>query len=320
MSAITGALLGFHDRDTSERERDRESRVRFEALLQRAEPLASAWAAKYDTAWALEENIRRDARAWSVDIARDTVRHLRAPHGSLALVAIVVVAIGSANLVATLLLLPRIGAVAAVVLAASGMLVSLFGMQLAGRYVGIVAQHRAGIPPFRVQLQRELERQAVAALDRRRERLAGPRRPIPRHAFSELLPAQAQNIAAGWMRHLGELDATVMRPEETAEQAPALMPEQAHLISSGYVGRVWSFVAETPELELRMLEDAAAATGKRPLLFSLSGFPAAVVARANRRGIALLTYGPWNGTLVAEGGYGGRCLTRGLRDAAGMAT
>jgi hypothetical protein len=321
MSLLTTVVPGLGDKDADAgRSTGAETPNRLAALLERAEPLGTKWAEKYDTAWALEENIRRDARAWSAETARETVRHLRSPQPSLAVMAGAVIGVGTANLVTTVLVLERVGVAAAAVLAAAGVLVSLIGMQLAARYIGIVAQHRAGIPPFRLRLQQELERQANAALDRRRERIAGPRRPIPRHAFSDLLPLQAHNIAAGWMRHLGELDATVLKPDETSDKAPMLLAEQAHLISSGYVGRVWSFAAETPELELALLEDAATATGKRPLLFSLCGFSDAVIARANRRGIGLLTYGPWNGTLVAHGTHGDRYLRRGLRDADGMTT
>ena len=319
MSVLTTALPGF-DRGEPAIDLGTATRNRLVSVLQRAEPLAAAWAEKYATAWGLDENIRRDTRAWSAATAQEVVRHLRAPHASLAVWSVLVIGVGSANLITTLLLLPAVGALAASLLAPSGVLVSLFGMQLAVRYVGIVVQHRAGIPPFRRQLQHELERHATAALDRRRERLAGPRRPIPKHAFAELLPVHAQNIAAGWMRHLGELDATVLKAEETHEKAPALQPEQAHLISSGYVGRVWSFSAETPELELGALEDAAAATGKRPLLFSLSDFPEPVIARANRRGIGLLAFAPWNGTVAARGADGERYLRRGLRDADGITT
>jgi hypothetical protein len=320
MSSLTSVLPGMSNRGADQPHAGGDARNRLVELLQRAEPLAVTWAERYTTAWALDDNIRRDARAWSVETARETVRHLRTPGASLALGSAAVLAAGSANLITTLLLLPTIGALTAGALAASGVLVSLLGMQRAARYVGVVAQHRAGIPPFRAQLQQQLERSALVALDRRRERLAGPRRPIPRHAFPELLPVQALNLAAGWMRHLGELDATVLRPEETREVAPGLQAEQAHLISSGYIGRVWSFTAETPELELAMLEEAAAATGKRPLLFSLSGFPDAMVTRANRRGVGLVTYGPWNGTLVGHGNHGQRWLRRGLRDTSGMTT
>jgi hypothetical protein len=320
MSVLTSAVPGLADRDAADADRGAGTRNRLVSLLQRAQPLAASWAENYSTAWALDENIRRNARGWSTENAREIVRHLRAPHASLAFASVFVIGVGSVNLITTLLLLPRLGVLTASLLAASGVLVSLLGLQLAARYVGIVAQHRAGIPPFRVQLQKELEREAIAALDRRRERLAGPRRPIPRHAFPEVLPVQAQNIAAGWMRHLGEFDATVLKPDEISQKAPALQPGQAHVVSSGYIGRVWSFTAETPELELGALEEAAAATGKRPLLFSLSGFPEPVIARANRRGIGLLTYGPWDGTLVASGSHGERYLQRGLRDTDGMAT
>jgi hypothetical protein len=319
MSALTSAVPGLSDRGAGEADPGAEARNRLVSLLRRAEPLADAWAEGFTSAWGLDENIRRDARSWSTQTARDLVRHLRAPHASLALVAVAVISAGTANLVATLHLLPTIGAVAAAMLSASGVLVSIFGMQLGVRYARLVAQHRAGIPPFRVQLQHELERRALAALDRRRERLAGPRRPVPRHAFPDLLPVQAQNIAAGWMRHLGELDATVLKPEET-EKAGALRPGQAHLISAGYVGRVWSFATQTPDLELAALEDAAKATGKRPLLFSLSGFPDPMIVRANRRGIGLLTYGPENGTLSGHGTHGWRYLQRGLRDTDGRTT
>jgi hypothetical protein len=317
MSVLISAVPGLSGRAAAS-DLAAETQARLQSLLQRAEPLGAAWAAKYTTAWALDQHIRGHARAWSAATAKDIVRHLRAPHPSLAYLAGTVLSLASANLITTLLLLPSVGVLAAALLAAPGVLISVLGMQLAARYIGIVAQHRAGIPPMRDRLQRELERHAIAALDRRRERLAGPRRPIPRHTFPELLPAHAQNIAAGWMRHLGELDATVLRPDEASEKAPALHPEQAHLISSGYVGRVWSFAAETPDLELAALEKAARATGKRPLLFSLSGFPQAVVIRANRLGIGLLTYGPWSGTLGGHGTIGERYLRRGLRDTDGM--
>ena len=320
MSALTDTLPGMSALRASGTDRDQESSQRLEALLRRAEPLAIAWAEQYDTAWALEENIARDASAWSVQTAREVVRHVRTPHASLALTSAIVLAVATGNLATTFVLIPQLDVPAAALLAAPALVLSALGMQLAVRYAGIVAQHRAGIPPFRARLQDELRRQALAAVDRRRERLAGPRRPIPRHAFSELLPVQAQQLAAGWMRHLGELDATVLRPDETSDKAPALLPEQAHVISSGYVARAWAFAAETPELELTTLEDAAAASGKRPLLFSLSGFPAPMVVRANRRGIALFTYSPWSGTLVAQGTQGERHLARGLRDAGGMTT
>jgi hypothetical protein len=319
MSLLTSAVPGLLDKGEEPSHLNAETRNRLAALLVRAEPLAAAWVRKYSTAWALDENIRRDVRAWSALAALETVRHLRAPGASLATLAVAVISAGTANLVTTLLLIPTVGALAGALLAASGVLVSLLGMQLATRYAGIIAQHRAAIPPFRVQLQEELERQAITALDRRRDRLAGPRRPIPKHAFPELLPGNAQNLAAAWMRHLGELDATVLRPEETVEKAPSLLPEQAHLISSGYIGRVWSFTAETPDLELGTLEDAARATGKRPLLFSLSGFPEPVIVRANSHGVGLLTFEPWNGTLAGHGTYGDRYLRRGLRDVDGRA-
>jgi hypothetical protein len=294
--------------------------LRLSRLLERAEPLGAQWAAKYNTAWALEDNVRRDAKAWSAAAAREVVRHLRTPYAALALGALTVLTVGAANLVTTALLIPQLGAVAGGLIAASGVLVTWFGAQLALRYAGLVLQFRAGIPPLRAKLQLELERHAIAALDRRRERLAGPRRPIPRHAFPDLLPVQAQNIAAGWMRHLGELDATVLKPGDSVERMPALEPEQVHIVSSSYIARAWSFAAETPELELAALEEAVAVTGKRPLLFSLSDFPAELVTRANQRSIALFTYRPWSGTLVGRGTAGERYLRRGLRDADGTPT
>lgn len=314
MSALLGApaLTG---RTTSASDAATQTRNRLVALLSQAEPLAASWAAKYTAAWALDENIRRDVRGWSAETTRDIVRRLPVPRASLALGSALVLVAGSANLLTAMMLLPGLGAVAASLLTASGVLVSLYGMLLATRFLRVVAGHRAGIPPFRARLQQELERRAIEAIERRRETLAGPRRPVPRHAFPELLPAQAQNLAAGWMRHLGELDAAVVKPADTT--GAALRPELAQLVSAGYVGRVWSFAAETPELEFEALEEAAAATGKRALLFSLSGFPAPMIARANKRGIGLFTYGPWDGTLIAHGMRGERCLRRGLRDTDG---
>ncbi|MFC0680975.1 hypothetical protein ACFFGH_24360 [Lysobacter korlensis] len=320
MSAVIETMPGQRVRNPRDAERREESQARLEALLERAEPLANTWAERYDWAWAIEAGIARDAKVWSVETAHDIVRHVRTPYASLAVASAAALATGTGNLVMTLLLMPQLGMPAASLLAAPGVVVSGFGVKLAVRYAGMVAQHRAGIPPFRLRLQAELHRHAVAAIDRRRERLAGPRRPIPRHTFPDLLPVQAQNVAAGWMRHLGELDATVLRPAGTFDLAPALPAEQAHVLSSGYVARVWAFTAETPDVELGMLEDAAKATGKRPLLFSLSGFPEPVVVRANRRGIALFTYSPWRGTLVARSAQAERCLARGLRGASGFAT
>jgi hypothetical protein len=318
MSSVAGALRGTRAREAGSADRSAKGEDRSDALLCRAEPLAAAWAEQYDTAWAIDAQIARDAAAWSTDTAGDLLRRLRAPNAQLAVRSSLLLVGGTGMLWTVLLLLPQLGAPAASLLAAPGVVVSALGMRLAVRCAAGAAQLRAAIPPLRPRLQAELLRHALAAVDRRRDRLAGPRRPVPRHAFSDLLPVHTQNIAAAWMRHLGELDATVVRPSDSQETTPARLLEQPHVRSSGYVARVWSSAAETPELELGLLEDAAGASGTTPLLFSLSGFPPRMIAHANRRGIALFTYSPWTGTLSAHGAAAERCLRRGLRDAGGM--
>jgi hypothetical protein len=291
---------------------ERQERLPYdrEEMRRRTSQLGERWASQYKSLWALQEAIEKDAAAWSSKSAGELIRGISTPHRILAIAGLGMIALGLENLIASFATASDMGLLHVALLAPAGLVLTAFGLEMLDRYVKLRRRHRARMGVLREELRQELERYALAAVDRRRERIAGPRRPVPRHLFEDLLPVQAERIVAGWMRHLGELDT-----RDADEQHG-----NVHVYSSQYIARVWPRTSATPEEELSLLESAALESDRKPLLFSLGSFSAPMIARANRTGVGLFGYQPWAAKISARNVVAERYLARGLRDTDGMST
>jgi hypothetical protein len=289
---------------------ERQERLPYDRteLRRRTGQLGERWALQYKFLWALQEAIEKDAAAWSSKSAGELVRGISTPHRILAIAGLGTITLGLENVIASLVTAADLGLLNVALLAPAGLVMTAFGLEMLDRYVKLRRRHRARMGVLREELRRELERHALAAVDLRRERIAGPRRPVPRHPFEDLLPVQAEHIVARWMRHLGELDT-----KDAYEEL-----ENVHVHSSRYVARVWPRTSGTPEKELSVLEAAALKSDRKPLLFSLGSFSAPMIARANRTGVALFAYQPWAAKIAARNIVAERYLARGLRDTEGI--
>jgi hypothetical protein len=279
-----------------------------EALRRRSAQLGERWADQYKWLWALQEAIENDAAVWSSKSAGELVRGISTPHRILVISGAGTIALGLENVIASVVTAPDLGVLNVALLAPAGLLLTMFGLEMLDRYLKLRRRHRARMGVLREELCGELKRGALAAVDRRRERIAGPRRPVPRHPFDDLLPVHAEQIAAGWMRHLGELDA-----RDAEEQ-----DDDVHVCSSRYVARVWPRTSATPEKDLLLLESAARKSNRRPLLFSLGNFSAPMIARANRTDVGLFAYQPWAAKITARNAVAEGYMSKGLRDTDGM--
>jgi hypothetical protein len=113
----------------------------------------------------------------------------------------------------------------------------------------------------------------------------------------------AEHLVAGWMKHLGELDAEVT----TFTNDGGIDVHSLH-----YIAQVKNYAGAVGVAEVREFAGVTSTDGRAPLFFTSGGFASGALEFAERSGIACFRYDAIEGTLSAANARADEYLATGL--------